>query len=88
MQLDERIRAKPFKVWKLIVKSDRSGTVARENGNGKEVYRQQLEFTDFPLPEIMVYFTDNMIMLPTECRRPEPLSTPRYFLNTRLLPAA
>lgn len=37
-----------------------------EDGNGKEVYRQELKSTDFPLPEITFYFTDNVIMLPTE----------------------
>jgi uncharacterized protein DUF6876 len=66
MQFDKAVRAEPFQVWKLAVKPDRSGTVTCEDGNGKEVYRQELEFTDFPLPEITFYFTDKVILLPTE----------------------
>jgi hypothetical protein len=66
MQLEKAIRVESFQVWKLAVKPDRSGTVTCEDGNGNEVYRQELEFTDFPLPEITFYFTDNVILLPTE----------------------
>jgi hypothetical protein len=66
MQIDKRIRAESFQVWKLVVKPDRTGMVTCEDGNGKKVYRQELEFTDFPLPEIAFYCTDNVIMLPTE----------------------
>jgi hypothetical protein len=65
-QLDRAVRKQPFQVWKLTVKADRTGTVTCDDGNGKQVYRQELEFTDFPLPEISFYFTDNVIMLPTE----------------------
>jgi hypothetical protein len=66
MQLDKAIRAEAFQVWKLAVKPDRAGTVTCEDGNGKEVYRQELEFTDFPLPEITFYFIDNVILLASE----------------------
>jgi hypothetical protein len=66
MQLDKAIRAESFQVWKLAVKPDRTGRVTCEDGNRKEVYRQELEFTDFPLPEITFYCTDNVILLTTE----------------------
>jgi hypothetical protein len=65
-QLDKAVRAEPFQVWKLAVKPDRTATITCEDGNRKKVHRQELEFTDFPLPEITFYFTDNVIMLPTE----------------------
>jgi hypothetical protein len=60
------VRAESFQTWKLTVKSDRTGVVTCEDGNGREVHRQNLDFTDFPLPEITFYFTGNVIMLPTE----------------------
>jgi hypothetical protein len=33
---------------------------------GKVVYQKAIEYTDFPLPEIALYFTDNTILLPSE----------------------
>jgi hypothetical protein len=60
------VRAEPLQVWRLTVREDRSGTVTCDDGNGKEVYRQEIPYTDFPLPEITLYFTDNVIMLPGE----------------------
>jgi hypothetical protein len=35
-------------------------------GNGKAVYRKAIEHTDFPLPEITLYFTNKLILLPSE----------------------
>jgi len=35
-------------------------------GDGKRVYAQEIPFTDFPLPEIKLYFTNNTILLPSE----------------------
>jgi hypothetical protein len=43
-----------------------SATLTSDDGNGKIVYRQELDYTDFPLPEITLYFTDSTILLPSE----------------------
>ena len=64
-QLVSRVKCEEFQVWILKVK-DNSGVVTAEDGNGKVIYRQELEFTDFPLPEIKFYFTDSVILLPSE----------------------
>ena len=64
-QLVSRVKCEEFQVWILKVK-DNSGVVTAEDGNGKVIYRQELEFTDFPLPEIKFYFTDGVLMLPSE----------------------
>ncbi len=37
-----------------------------EDGNGNKVFEKALEFTDFPLPEITLWFADNTIFLPSE----------------------
>jgi hypothetical protein len=37
-----------------------------EDGEYNVVYTQQLEFTDFPLDEISLWFTNNTIYLPSE----------------------
>jgi len=55
-----------FQLWKLTVKADRTATLVCENGNGKAVYTKEIEFTDFPLDEISFYFTNNVILLPSE----------------------
>lgn len=55
-----------FQLWKLIVRPDATGTLTCENGNGNAVFTKELEFTDFPLDEITLYFTSDVIMLPSE----------------------
>jgi hypothetical protein len=47
---DKRVAVEPFQVWKLTVTTGQTGTVIYEDGNGKEVYRQQLHYTEFRLP--------------------------------------
>ena len=47
---EKAVSAEPFQVWTLNVCGNQSGIVTCEDGNGKEVYRQELDTTDFPLP--------------------------------------
>jgi hypothetical protein len=63
---EKAVAAADFQVWKLTVKPDHSGTLVCEDGNGHVIYTQPLEFTDFPLPEITLWFADNTIFLPSE----------------------
>ena len=56
-----------FQVWKLV--RDKEGHGANlivEDGDYNELFRKRIEFTDFPLPEITLWFTDNVILLPSE----------------------
>jgi hypothetical protein len=55
-----------FQLCKLAVKPDQTALLVCEDGNGKVIYRKKLTITDFPLPEITLYFTDNVILLPSE----------------------
>jgi len=59
------VKAEPFQVWKLSV-SDRRGLLTCDDGNSNLVYTKPIPFTDFPLTEIKFYFTDNVILLPSE----------------------
>jgi hypothetical protein len=63
---DARVAAEEFQVWKLTVRSDRTATLACDDGNGKIVFSKEIEFTDFPLDEITLYFANNVIHLPSE----------------------
>lgn len=59
------VESEPFQVWKLTV-SDSKGLLTCDDGDGKIVYSKEIPFTDFPLSEIKFYFTDNVILLPSE----------------------
>jgi hypothetical protein len=60
------VAAEAFQVWRLKVNPDHSATLACEDGNSKIVFSKRIEFTDFPLDEVAFYFTDHVIMLPSE----------------------
>jgi len=55
-----------FQVWKLQVNPDQSAILTCDDGNDNVIYTKQITFTDFPLKEIKFYFTDNVILLPSE----------------------
>lgn len=63
---NKRVAAEPFQVWKLQVNPDRTAKLTCEDGNGKKVTAKRLDYTDFPLAEIIFYFTDNVILLTSE----------------------
>lgn len=63
---EKKVAAQSFQQWKLSVRPDHTATLTCENGNGKVIFTKQLEYTDFPLDEIKFYFTDNVILLPSE----------------------
>lgn len=58
-----------FVVVTLEVK-DRAGEVRFDDGNGKVFFRREIDYTDFPLPELKLYAAWNencwIIMLPSE----------------------
>ena len=58
-----------FVLIKLHVKDSRA-VMIYEDGNGKEHARQEIEYTDFPLSEIVLYacwhFEHWVLMLPSE----------------------
>lgn len=60
------IRAEEFVLWKLTVKPDRTATAIADDGNGRELARQDIPWTDFPLDEVSLYFTDGTLLLPSE----------------------
>jgi len=63
---EKRVGAEEFQHWKLTVKADHSATLACDDGNGNVVYSKRIELTDFPLPEIVFYFTNKTLLLPSE----------------------
>jgi hypothetical protein len=63
---NKAVAAEEFQVWKLIVRPDRTATLTCDDGNGRIVYTKEIEFTDFPLDTITLWFANNTIYLPSE----------------------
>lgn len=59
------VKAQPFQVWKLDVKGSRA-TLSCEDGNNANVFTKEIAFTNFPEPGVILWFTDNVILLPSE----------------------
>jgi len=61
------VAAEEFQVWKLTVnKDDNTADLVCEDGNDNVVTSKKIPFTDFPLPEITLWYENNTIMLPSE----------------------
>lgn len=65
-RFEKAVAGEAFQVWKLAVNPDRTATLTCDDGNNNILYTQRIEYTDFPLNEIRFYFTDNVILLPSE----------------------
>lgn len=60
------LRRQGFIVWTLTVNPDRTAVAQATNGNMRPLARQEIPATDFPLPEITLYLTDGVLLLPSE----------------------
>jgi hypothetical protein len=65
-QLHRKVAEQPFQVWTLVVRPNNTATLRCEDGDYNVVFKKEIEYTDFPLPSIVLWFTDNVIMLPSE----------------------
>jgi hypothetical protein len=63
---EPKVRAEEFQLWTLAVREDATGVVTCDDGNGRIVYEQTLNFTDFPDPGIRLYFCNGTVLLPSE----------------------
>jgi hypothetical protein len=63
---EQQVAAEAFQLWTLTVRPNRTATLTCENGNCVAVFRKELDYTDFPLDSVQLYFTDNTILLPSE----------------------
>lgn len=55
-----------FQTWFLTVSSDQTAILKCEDGNFNPVYSEKIIYTDFPLPQIKLFLTNNVLLLPTE----------------------
>ena len=55
-----------FQLWELTVRENRSAVAICFRDSEEEAFRQDIEFTDFPLDHVSVYVEGNVILLPSE----------------------
>jgi hypothetical protein len=55
-----------FQRWVLKKYSDDTWTINCTDGNGKALCTQHIQYSDFPLPEIILWVVNETIMLPSE----------------------
>ncbi len=60
------LRKEAFQVWDLKVSADKTARLTCHDGENNRLHREKLTFTDFPLKEITLYFTNNVLLLPSE----------------------
>ena len=69
-QSNKNVSKEPFQVWTLIVGSGKfpdGGVLICDDGNHRELARQEIDYTDFPLAEgIKLFFSDGILLLPSE----------------------
>lgn len=75
-QSQPRVRREEFQLWVLdaplpaVIDDDdsmfRSGSLTCDDGNGNIVFTQRIEYTDFPLDKVTIYFENNTLYLPSE----------------------
>lgn len=55
-----------FQVWKLTVSENQKACLQVSDGNDAFITIQELEYTDFCLPEITLYLQNKVLMLTSE----------------------
>jgi len=71
-QMLKEVAAEEFQTWKLKVDTKKCTGVLTCGDGGKNgrasrtVYTKRLDYTDFPLPEIALWFENDTICLPSE----------------------
>ncbi len=61
-----KVRKEEFQLWILTVRKGASGQLICDDGYGNIVYKQGLDYTDFPELGIRLYFCNGTILLPSE----------------------
>ena len=65
-QLKAKVRAEPFQIWELKVKDGKGVVTMRRDSDCKPIVTQRLEYTDFPMAEVKMYFENDVLLLPSE----------------------
>lgn len=55
-----------FQLWELFVRPDRTAAVVCSRDSEDEAFRQEIEYSDFPLEYAKLYVEGGVILLPSE----------------------
>jgi hypothetical protein len=67
LQQKPQIAKEEFQRWILQVDLDQSTAILScDDGNGRILHSKKISYTDFPLDEIKLYVSQNVILLPSE----------------------
>lgn len=68
LQHKHNVRAEGFQVWQLKCAEAGGGraTLLCGDGNDNFVYSEVIDYTDFPLKEVTLWFINGVILLPSE----------------------
>lgn len=55
-----------FQMWELFVRTDRTASAVCSRDSEDVAFRQEIEFTDFPLDYVKVYVEGGVMLLPSE----------------------
>jgi len=61
-----KAKLQEFGVWKLSVREDRTAQLVCEDGNYNKLYDEKIEWTDFPLKKVELWFENGVLILPGE----------------------
>lgn len=66
-QIQPHIKKELFQVYTLTVDLIKErGLLVCSDGNETELHRQTIDWTDFPLETVTLYYTDSIVLLPSE----------------------
>ncbi|GGH48293.1 hypothetical protein GCM10007423_49380 [Dyadobacter endophyticus] len=66
-QFHPRVKTEEFQVWILATNLEEStALLSCEDGHDRVLCSKQIPYTDFPLAEIKIYVSGNVILLPSE----------------------
>lgn len=55
-----------WQFWRLTVHADKSATLLCHDGDGVIAYAKEIGWTDFPLNRVELWFTNDVLYLPSE----------------------
>lgn len=67
LQNEAKVKNEPFQVYELKVNIEtESAELKVTDGNDNVLYTQHIPYTDFPLNKFICYYTDDVVLLPSE----------------------
>lgn len=61
-----KLRSAEFQVWTLTLRENCSATLVCTDGDDVELYSHPIEWTDFPLRTVALWFANRTLYLPSE----------------------